>query len=86
MKTVVSATEAARHFGDLLARARFRNEHFVLTKNDRPIAELAPATEAGAPTWEELCRAVERLPMDPDFADDLESVNRADRPMDNPWA
>jgi hypothetical protein len=25
------------------------------------------------------------LPHDPDFADDLEKVNRLDRPSENPW-
>ncbi|HMP71921.1 MAG TPA: type II toxin-antitoxin system Phd/YefM family antitoxin [Kiritimatiellia bacterium] len=85
MKTVVSATDAARHLGDYLARVRFKHEHFVLTKNDKPVAELSPAIGSGAATWGELCRAVKGFPLDPAFADDLETVNRSDAPLPNPW-
>lgn len=41
--TIISTTEAARHLGDYLARVKHKGEHFLLTKNDQPIAELAPA-------------------------------------------
>lgn len=85
-KTPIPATVAARRFGELLARVRFRNEHFVLTKNDRAVAELVPVAGNSTARWGELCRAVEALPIDPAFADDLEAVNRADRPLENPWA
>jgi len=85
MKTVVTTTEAARHLGDLLSRVRFRNEHFILTKNEKPVAELSPADGSGTATWGELCRSVEKLPMDSTFADDLEKVNRSDRVLNNPW-
>ncbi|HMO52324.1 MAG TPA: hypothetical protein PKE26_14185 [Kiritimatiellia bacterium] len=85
MKTVVTTTEAARHLGDLLSRVRFRSEHFILTKNEKPIAELSPADGSGSARWGELCRAVEMLPLDSAFADDLEKVNRSDRVLNNPW-
>lgn len=85
MKTVITTTDAARHLGDYLARVRFRNEHFLLTKNDKPAAELIPAMGAGATTWGDLCRAVKGLPLDPEFADDLEAANRSDQPLENPW-
>ena len=85
MKTVITATDAARHLGDYLARVRFRNEHFVLTKNEKPVAELSPAIGSGTATWGDLCRAVKGLPLDPAFADDLDAVNRSDKPLQNPW-
>jgi antitoxin (DNA-binding transcriptional repressor) of toxin-antitoxin stability system len=85
MKTVISTTDAARHLGDYLARVRFRNEHFLLTKNEKPVAELSPAIGSNAATWGECCRAVKGLPLDPAFADDLEAVNRSDKTLDNPW-
>jgi len=85
MRTVITTTEAARHLGDLLSRVRFRNEHFILTKNEKPVAELSPANGSVTATWGELCRAVERLPLDATFAGDLEKVNQSDRVSTNPW-
>jgi antitoxin (DNA-binding transcriptional repressor) of toxin-antitoxin stability system len=84
--TVISTTDAARHLGDYLARVKHKGEHFLLTKNDQPIAELSPASGSRRATWGELVSAVARLPRDPLFADDLETVNEADQPAGNPWA
>ena len=71
----INTTEAARHLGDYLARVKYKGEHFLLTKNDQPIAKLSPATGSRRATWGELVSAVARLPRDPSFADDLEKVN-----------
>ena len=84
--TSISTTDAARHLGDYLARVKHRGEHFLLTKNDQPVAELSPARGSRRATWEELVAAVARLPRDPGFADDLERVNQADQAGQNPWA
>jgi len=82
----ISTTEAARHLGDYLARVKHKGEHFLLTKNDQPIAELSPASGSRRATWGELVSAIARLPQDPSFAGDLEKVNEADQPAANPWA
>jgi antitoxin (DNA-binding transcriptional repressor) of toxin-antitoxin stability system len=84
--TTISTTEAARHLGDYLARVKHKGEHFLLTKNEQPIAELSPAMGSRRATWGELVAAVARLPHDASFADDLEKVNEADQPAANPWA
>jgi antitoxin (DNA-binding transcriptional repressor) of toxin-antitoxin stability system len=84
--TPISTTDAARHLGEYLARVRYKGEHFLLTKNDQPIAELSPARGGHRATWGELVSAVARLPRDPLFADDLEKINEADQPAANPWA
>lgn len=86
METSISTTEAVRHLGDVLARVRHKGEHFLLTKNDQPIARLIPAQPKRFATGAEITRALDRMPTDSDFADDLERVNRADRIPDNPWA
>ncbi len=83
--TTISTTEAARHLGDYLARVKHKGEHFLLTKNDQPIAELSPASGSRRATWGEMLAVVSRLPHDPSFADDLEKVNAADQPATNPW-
>ena len=84
--TTISTTDAARHLGDYLARVKHKGEHFLLTKNDQPIAELSPASGSRRATWGELASALARLPRDPMFADDLEKVNEADQAAANPWA
>jgi antitoxin (DNA-binding transcriptional repressor) of toxin-antitoxin stability system len=85
MSTTISSTEAARHLGDYLARIKHKGESFIVTKNDQPLAELVPIIQNRRGTWGELQKALAALPRDPSFADDLERVNRADQPFQNPW-
>lgn len=82
---LISTTEAARHLGDYLARVKHKGEHFILTKNDQPIAELSPARGSGRGTWGELKASMKKFPVDDTFADDLEKVNEADQLATNPW-
>jgi antitoxin (DNA-binding transcriptional repressor) of toxin-antitoxin stability system len=83
---MVSSTEIARHLGDYLARVKHKGECFILTKNDRPIAELSPAPAGRMASWQELQEALKGLPRDPTFADDLERANSKELPEPNPWA
>ena len=85
MKIVISSTEAVRRFGDCLARIKYRGDSFVITRNDEPVAELMAAPGRRRATWGELVEALERLPHDPTFADDLEKVNNLDQIPANPW-
>jgi len=85
MQFEISSTEAVRRFGDCLARIKYRGDHFVITRNDEPVAELVPALAARRATWAELEEAVKGLPFDPTFADDLAEVNEADQIPANPW-
>jgi antitoxin (DNA-binding transcriptional repressor) of toxin-antitoxin stability system len=81
----ISTTEAARNLGDCLARIKHTGESFILHKNDKPVAALGPLPGARTITFRELWELWRKLPPDPKFADDLEAVNRADRPPKNPW-
>jgi antitoxin (DNA-binding transcriptional repressor) of toxin-antitoxin stability system len=85
MTVSISTTEAARHLGEYLARIKHRGERFVLTRNDRPVAELIPVAGCHTATWGQVLEALAGLPADPGFADALETVNRADQPAGNPW-
>lgn len=86
MESTISSTEAVRHFGDVLARVKHAGESFVLTKSNKPLARLVPVgTRVGA-SGREIMDALAGLPADLGFADDLERVNRADVPPENPWA
>lgn len=86
MKVTISTTDAARNLGDCLARIKHTGDSFLLLKNDKPVAELVPLAGSRAITLRELWRIWSEIPTDPDFARDLERVNRADQVLDNPWA
>ena len=80
----VSSTELVRHFGEYLARVRFAGERVVISKGDAEVAELRPLPSKGLTLFEFLdLWATES--RDPDFGRDLEAVDQADVPMENPW-
>lgn len=85
MERRISATELARSLGDVLARVRYRGDSFVVERNGKTVARLVPAAERTATLGEALDAWRAAGPPDPEFADLLELVNRADRPPDNPW-
>ena len=85
MKIPVSTTWAGRNLGECLARVRHTGDVYVLLRNDKPVAELVPIAGARRATLRELLDAMAVVPVDEDFASDLESVNASDRPLDNPW-
>ena len=85
MKIKISSTEAARNLGECLARIKHTGDRFVITKNRRPIAELGPVSGTRGATLTMLWRAMREARADEDFARDLERVNAADVPMENPW-
>lgn len=81
----VPTTTIARHFGDYLARVRFGGDTVIVLKNNVAIAELR-ALPGEACTLGSLLELLNQWPPDPEFAADLDKVNRSDRPMENPWA
>ena len=85
MKINVSSTEAARNLGDILARIKHTGDCYVLTKNNKPVAELGPVPGAAHATLGRLWDALHEVSVDDDFARDLERVSRSDSAMENPW-
>jgi prevent-host-death family protein len=86
MESSISATELARRLGDILGRVRYRGDSFVVERNGEPIARLTPLATRSAGTLIEGLRAWrEAAPPDPNLAGDLDRINRADRPPENPW-
>jgi prevent-host-death family protein len=85
MKITVSSTEAARNLGECLSRIKHTGDSYILTRNNRPVAELVPVAEEVSGTLGELVEALRLTAADAGFADDLERVNRTDQPLENPW-
>jgi len=83
---VVSATEAARTFSDLLNRVHYRGETFVIERSGKPIGKLAPAAPAHF-TVADLSALLEQLPkLDHEYLDILEDITRNQPPVArSPW-
>jgi prevent-host-death family protein len=74
METKISATELARNLSDILNRARYRGETFVIERNGEPVAKIEPPPKQGI-SLRELAALLSELPrLDDDFADDLEAA------------
>jgi antitoxin (DNA-binding transcriptional repressor) of toxin-antitoxin stability system len=76
----VTATEAAKNFGDLVNRVREAGVAFVVERQGRPIAEIAPIARRRC-TLAELARWFEgRAPLTDAYASAVEEhVKRANR-------
>lgn len=80
----VTSTDLVRHFSDYLARVRYGGQTLVVERNNKPVAELRPLPSETC-TLRELVEEWQSQPPDPEWADALESVNRADTAEENPW-
>lgn len=87
--TVLSATEVARNFSEVLNRVRYRGEEFVIMRGGEPVARLAPEPERATrppSTLGNLLDLYERRKRDPGFADDLEAIQaNPSRVEGSPW-
>lgn len=80
----VPTTEFSRHFGDYLARIRFGHDTVIVLKNNTPVAELRPLAGRECTIGSLLDILGETTP-DSNWATDIETVNQADTPQENPW-
>ena len=87
MSEVLTATELARRFGDVLAEVRHTGRVITVTKNGQPVAELRPFDSPKTCSLREFAEAWEGLnePSDEAFADDLAAVDASDQPAISPW-
>jgi antitoxin (DNA-binding transcriptional repressor) of toxin-antitoxin stability system len=77
-ETTITVTEAARNFADCVNRAHYQNVTFVLLKNGRPVARLAPETEKRC-TGRDLADALTKTEIAPQEACDWHRDLRAAR-------
>jgi antitoxin (DNA-binding transcriptional repressor) of toxin-antitoxin stability system len=87
MSTTVTSTEAARNLSDLLNRARYRGESFVIQRGGEEVARLEPPLPRSRVTLRGLVELLATLePPDPDFWKDLEDIRANQPPLpEDPW-
>jgi antitoxin (DNA-binding transcriptional repressor) of toxin-antitoxin stability system len=84
--TTVSATEAARRFSDLINRASYQGETFVIERGGKPICQIGPLAEKRC-TGADLIELFARLPRpDDEYLDAVEEIIRNQEPIGpSPW-
>lgn len=78
----ISATDAARHFSDLLDAVEHRRESFTVTRGGRTVARLTPVEAAPGRLAKDLLM---RHPADPAFADDVGTARALLVSEDRDW-
>lgn len=77
----ISATEAARHFSDLVNRVGYRGERYVIERGGKPMCELVPAGVRGF-TGADFLALLDTLPRpDGAFLDAVEALTRTQAPL-----
>ena len=75
-KNLITATEAARKFSEILNRVAYKGESFVVERSGRPVCEIRPAEEEGIST-QELVEILKSGPHpDKGYFDILEEITR----------
>ncbi len=83
MATKISATELARNLSDVLNRARYKGESFVIERNGEALATLQSVRKTV--TWKEFVQWWVNNRPDDRFADDLEAIHaEMNRPLPEP--
>ncbi len=67
----LTATDAARHFSEVLDAIEHRHESFVIFRNGRPIARIGPAQSA---TGERVKALLRRHPRDGAWMQELREL------------
>ncbi len=92
MRPDISATEAVRHFSELLNNIKYRGDRYTIIRGGKPAAALVPVDEAGSPRhMGDLKGIFQTLPQldldDISFADDVLGAVKAQPPLpeDTVW-
>lgn len=85
---IVSVTEAARNFSDLVSSVHYRGESALLVKGGRPMVKVSPARRPA--TGRELAKLWPKLPHLPPaeanaFGRDLDEARHKLPPLKSKW-
>lgn len=78
----LTATEAARHFSDLLDQVERDGETFVVERRGRAIANIAPATVTSGRVLKDLLR---KQPADATWPEELAELRTRLEPEERDW-
>jgi antitoxin (DNA-binding transcriptional repressor) of toxin-antitoxin stability system len=78
----VTATEAARHFSEMLDAIESRRESFVVMRRGRPVATVGPASGS---TGRDLREILKRNRPDAAWADELRELRESIGSETDPW-
>lgn len=78
----LTATEAARHFSDLLDHVERDGETFVVERRGRAIANIAPATVSSGRVVKDLLR---KQPADTGWPEELAELRTRLEPEERDW-
>lgn len=70
----LTATQLARNLSDVLDGVEHRGETYVIARQGRPVATLAPAPKRS--TGGALLRLLEQYPPDPDWAREIAETRK----------
>jgi len=89
MRTAISATDAVRHFSELLNNIKYRGESYTVIRGGKPAAALVPVQEACRDrTLGELAAFFKSLPRldrsDTSFAADVKEAAASQPPLPEP--
>jgi prevent-host-death family protein len=89
MRATLSATEAVRHFSEILNNIKYRGDKYTILRGGKPAAAIVPAEEVvPLRTLAELRGVLKVLPrLDPDdtaFAADVLAAAKAQPPLPEP--
>jgi antitoxin (DNA-binding transcriptional repressor) of toxin-antitoxin stability system len=86
--TDITATDAARHFRDVLNQIEGTGEIFRIQRHGRSVAEMRPISGQRRFTGQDLVDLLRRLPqVDPEFESDLAEIRSEWQaaPLRDPW-
>jgi prevent-host-death family protein len=86
MRSDISATDAVRHFSELLNNIKYRGDRYMIIRGGKPAAALVPAEELSSVRrmgdLNEIFQMLPRLdPNDRNFADDVLEAISAQPPL-----
>jgi antitoxin (DNA-binding transcriptional repressor) of toxin-antitoxin stability system len=86
----INATQATRHFSDLLNRVFYQGASFEVERGNKVIARLGPVSAPRSIAVRDLNRLFAELPKlhedAESFAQDLDAIRKTALPEVDPWA
>lgn len=78
----IGATEAARHFSDVLDAVENRRDSFLVTRGGKLVARIGPVAETTGAAVKALLRSPD---VDPAWADELAALRSSLVPEERAW-